>query len=96
MKIFEMSFTLEAEKQLLGLEGSSAYRAVARILALMQQDLKHPHLHTEECVSLTRERGYKICETHEVSQEPPEYHVLWYFSFKKNEITIIAIVPACN
>lgn len=89
MKIFEMGFTPEAESQLNKIKNSPAYPGVVQALGLMQRDLRHPLLHTEECVELTHERGYKISKTF----ASPGYQIVWYFSFKKNEITIITILP---
>lgn len=97
MKKFELLYTEEAEKQLLGLENDKSkknvYKAVAKILGFMQIDLRHPSLKTHEYTSLSRERGYKVFESYVQNKTPGTYRIFWYYGPKKSEITIAAIVP---
>jgi|694.fasta_scaffold94488_3 hypothetical protein len=97
MKKFEIQYIEEAEQQLLELESEkskkSIYKAVAKILAFMQIDLRHPSLNTHEHISLSRERGYKVFESYAKNKTPGVYRIFWRYGPGKHEITIIAIVP---
>lgn len=97
MTKFEINYTDKAEKQLANLEKDKSkrntFKAVAKTIGLMQVDLKHPSLNTHEYTQLSRERGYKVFESYAQNNTPGAYRVFWHYGPKKNEITIVAILP---
>ena len=97
MKMFEIHYTDEAEKQLLELESDKSkkgiFKAVAKTLGLMQNDLKHPSLNTHEYTSFSRERGYKVFESYAQNKTSGAYRVFWFYGPGKKQLTIVAIVP---
>ncbi len=97
MKNFEFSYTDDAEQQLLDLENTPSkqgiFKAVAKTLGFMQNNLRHPSLNTHEHTGLSRERGYKVFESYAQNRMPGAYRIFWRYGPKKNEITIVAIIP---
>jgi len=97
MKKFEILFTDDAEQQLYELENDTSkkniYRAVAKTLGLMQVDLRHLSLHSHVYSRLSKERGYKIFESYAQNNTSGAYRVFWFYGPKKNEITVVAIIP---
>src|SRR3990167_5973652 len=97
MKKFDLFYTDDAAQQLSKLEKTNSkkaiYKAVVKTLGLMQVDLRHPSLHTHEHSTLSRKWGYKVFESYAQNKTPGAYRVFWCYGPKKEEITIIAIIP---
>jgi hypothetical protein len=93
----KLNFAEEAAEQLLELERDKSkmriFRAVAKTIDLMQEDLRHPSLNVHEHISLSREKGFKVFESYTQNRTPGAYRVFWRYGPEKNETTIVAIVP---
>lgn len=71
------------------------YDQVAKCLALLQSNPRHPGLHTHEFASIENplKRGGKVFTAYVQNQTPSAYRVFWCYGPDKGEITIIKIAP---
>lgn len=71
------------------------YDQVAKCLALLQSNPRHPGLHTHEFESIENpfNKGEKVCEAYAQNQTPSAYRVFWCYGPGKGEITILKIAP---
>jgi hypothetical protein len=93
--LFQISFTQQALDTLERLRKDQSqkkrYRAVAKALALLANDPRHPGLQTHEFVTLSRARGIKIYEAYAENNTPAAYRIFWHYGPGKEMITISSI-----
>lgn len=94
---FKLIFNDDAKDQFHELESTKgkhvAFKAVCKTLAFMEINLRHPSLNTHEFSTLEGPAGEKVFESYAQNQSPGAYRVFWYYGPKKNEITIVSIIP---
>jgi hypothetical protein len=71
----------------------TVFKAVCKILGYMETNLRHPSLNTHPFHSLEGPDGEKVFESYAQNNTPGAYRVFWYYGPKKNELTIVAIIP---
>lgn len=95
--IFKLIFNDDSKEQFRVLENSkekkSTFKAVCKTLAFMETNLRHPSLKTHEFSTLEGPNGEKVFESYAQNKTPGAYRIFWYYGPKKNEITIVSIVP---
>lgn len=95
--IFTLIFNDIAKEQFRSLESSKSkkaiFKAVCKTLAYMETNLKHPSLNTHHFSTLEGPNGEKVFESYAQNRTPGAYRIFWYYGPKKNEITIVSIVP---
>lgn len=71
------------------------YDQVAKCLALLQSNPRHPGLHAHEFASIEHpfKEGDKVFEAYAQNQTPSAYRVFWCYGPDKGEITILKIAP---
>lgn len=94
---FELILTEKANSQLEVLEQSkdkkNILKAVRKTLGLMETNIKHPSLQTHEYSKLEGLNGEKVFESYAQNRTPGAYRIFWHYGPKKNQITIVAIIP---
>lgn len=95
--IFRLLFTDEARHNLEELERDKGltkrFKAVRRILGLLESNPRHPSLQTHKFRSLTGPQDEEVFEAYAEHQTPTAYRVFWYYGPAKGQITILAITP---
>lgn len=93
--MFKIRFTKEAEKQLLDLKSTKnkqrQFKAVGKVIAYMQVNLRHPSLNTHKFNQLKSPFGGDIFESYAQNKTPGAYRIFWVYGPDKGEITILAI-----
>jgi len=86
-----------AKKQLMALKKdkglSKHYNAVKKALILLQNNPKHPGLQTHIYHSLKGPNGEKIFEAYAEQHTPAAYRIFFCYGPRKDEISVVAIVP---
>jgi mRNA-degrading endonuclease RelE of RelBE toxin-antitoxin system len=94
---FILGFTKTAEKDLKNLKKDSGlkkqYEAVTKTLELLQQNPRHPSLHTHLYHSLKGPNGEKVFEAYAEQQTPSAYRIFFYYGHTKGKIVILTIIP---
>lgn len=93
---FSLQFTDEAKANLLELENPALHKqlkSVRKALGYLQLNPKHPSLHTHKFTSLEGPNGEEIFEAYAQNNTPGAYRIFWFYGPKKNNITVIAIIP---
>jgi len=94
--MFKIRFTRTAEKQFINLKKNKshqkAYKAVGKILAFMQNNLRHPSLNTHKFDQLKSPFKGDVFESYAQNKTPGAYRVFWVYGPEKGEITILMIV----
>src|SRR5689334_15961771 len=95
MKKFNLEYTELASIQFMQLEKTkrAQYKAVGKALAYMEQNIRHPSLHTHEYSKLSQATGYKVFESYAQNNTPGAYRIFWRYGPSKDTITILAITP---
>ncbi len=95
--MFKILVTDEAKKQLKKLKNDSGltkrYRAVKKAMKFLAANPRHQGLKTHIFTSVKAPGGEKVFEAYAEQSTPAAYRIFWYYGPKKNEITIISIVP---
>ena len=93
--MFELSFTPQADSDMLEIESDPAKRrvlqAVRKTLGFMETNLTS--LNTHEYTSLKGPNGEKVFEAYVQQKTPSAYRVFWYYGPHKGQLTIVAITP---
>ena len=93
----ELIFTLQADKDLLGIEKNPSQKnilkAVKKCLGFLETNLRHPSLSTHEFHSLKGPNGEKVFEAYVQQKTSGAYRIFWYYGPERGMITIVAIVP---
>ena len=94
---FSLFFTDESDHQLSGLKANPAqkkqYKAVVKALKLLSANPRHPGLNTHEFTTLKGPNDEKVFEAYAEQATPGAYRIFWCYGPKKNQMTIIAIIP---
>lgn len=94
---FELVFTEHADEQMDILESSpnkkTVFKAVAKILGLMETNLRHPSLNTHKYNALMGPNDEPIFESYVQNKTPGAYRIFWHYGPGKNKITILDITP---
>jgi hypothetical protein len=94
---FNLEFTEKADGQLDEFESrkdkKAVFKAVRKVLGLMETNLRHPSLNTHPYSSLVGPNGEKVFESYAQNDTPGAYRIFWHYGPAKAQITIIAIVP---
>lgn len=94
---FNLKYSEKAKNQFLELEISkykqAQYKAVAKTLGLMQNDLRHPSLRTHKYDAILSPFGGEVFESYAQNKTPGAYRVFWCYGPEKGWIYIITITP---
>ncbi len=94
---FELLFADEADHQLDQLEKDQSkakqLRSVRKTLGLMEVNLRHPSLNTHKYKSIEGPNGLPVFESYAENKTPGSYRVFWCYGPKKNQLTILSILP---
>jgi len=95
--MFKILVTDEAKNQLKKLKNDSGltkrYRAVKKAMKFLAENPRHQGLNTHIFTTLKGPGGEKVFAAYAEQSTPAAYRIFWYYGPKKNEITIISIVP---
>ena len=67
------------------------YRKIRKALKHLEQNPRHPGLHSHEITSLTRMHGVRIWESYLENKKPGARRIFWIYGPNKREISIIGI-----
>lgn len=94
---FELNYTIESKKQLLALQNDrgkqTQYKAVGKVLAYMQVNLRHPFLNTHKFDEIISPFGGEVFESYAQNKTPGAYRIFWTYGPQKGYVTILAITP---
>jgi hypothetical protein len=94
---FRLVFADEARHQLVSIEKNPSLRqvhqAVKKVLGLIETNLRHPSLNTHKFLSISGPAGQTAFEAYAQQRTPGAYRIIWCYGPKKEEITILAIIP---
>jgi hypothetical protein len=94
---FELVFTEHSDEQLdvlkLAKDKKIAYKAVNKILGLMETNLRHPSLHTHKYDEIEGPNGEEVFESYAQNKTPGAYRIFWHYGPGKGKITILEICP---
>lgn len=94
---FKLRFTEEAVLELKELGSNPSFqkrlKAVRKALGYLEENPKHPSLHTHKYESLTKEFKLEVFEAYAENNTPQAYRVFWHYGPEKGMITIITITP---
>ncbi|MBS4167708.1 hypothetical protein [Parachlamydia sp. AcF125] len=92
---FELLFTDHAKEQMRELmhqkAKKSVFKAVAKVLGLMETDLRHPSLNTHKYSEIEGPNGEDVFESYAQNRTPGAYRIFWHYGPDKGKITIIEI-----
>ncbi len=94
---FFLSFTPTAKADLKELKESAhlekRFKAVSKALKFLQEDPRHPSLHTHEFSSFKGPRGEKVFEAYAEQDTSAAYRIFFFYGQQRGEIVIVAITP---
>jgi len=94
---FKLQFTEEAANNLDELDNAPSQvkrlKAVRKTLGYLENNPRHPSLHTHKYESLSKKFGLEIFEAYAENRTPQAYRIFWHYGPDKKDITIIAITP---
>ncbi len=94
---FFLSFTPTAKANLKELKESvhleKRFKAVSKALKFLQEDPRHPSLHTHEFFSFKGPCGEKVFEAYAEQDTPAAYRIFFFYGQQRREIVIVAITP---
>lgn len=94
---FELFYSVSAAEQRRALEHdpnrARIWKAVAKTIALIETDLRHPSLRTHKFHGLRGPNDEDVFEAYAQNRTPGAYRVFWYYGPKKGQLTILAITP---
>lgn len=95
--MFKIRFTKAGEKQFSALRSSKGkkqiFKAVGKVIAYMQSNLRHPSLNTHKFDQLKSPFGGEVFESYAQNKTPGAFRIFWVYGPNKGEITILAITP---
>jgi hypothetical protein len=91
---FRLEFQPEVEETLVCLQcqDPDKYHKVRKILGLMQDNLRHPSLHTHKYKSLRSADNREIFTAYVENHTPGAWRVFWYYGPGQGTITILAVI----
>lgn len=94
---FKQFFTDESDRQLSELKTNQAlkkqYKAVVKALKFLAANPRYQGLNTHEYTMLHGPNNEKIFEDYVEQATHGAYRIFWYYGPKKNQMTIITIIP---
>lgn len=93
--MFDIHFDDHALKEIKSLKNNPSqkkqYKAVLKVIKIMQTNLRHPSLNTHKFKGAINEYGKDIFESYAQNKTPGAYRVFWCYGPCKRDITIIKI-----
>lgn len=85
----------EKSKRTKATRDEGLFKQVGKCLRLLQQNPRHPGLHTHEFESIPHpyQKDEKVFEAYGQQRTPGAYRIFWCYGPGKGEITIISITP---
>ena len=85
----------QKKKQTKSSKPEGLFKQVYEALRKLEQNPRHPGLHTHEYRSLTNpyDTNAKVFEAYAQNRTPGAYRIFWCYGPGKQDITIIAITP---
>lgn len=97
MAFYTLRFTDTIESQLLQLKRDNSqqaqYKAVKKALNFLQQNPKHPSLHSHRYYSLKGPNSEPVWESYAQQNTPGAYRIFWFYGPKRMVITVFSIIP---
>lgn len=94
---FELLFTDDAKDEMLELmhkkDKKAVFKAVSKVLGLMETDLRHPSLNTHKYDALEGPNGEEVFESYAQNRTPDAYRIFWHYGPGKGKITILEVCP---
>jgi len=92
---FHLQYSTEARDALNNLEQTDPkkYRKIAKTLALMEINLRHPGLQTHKFDDLFSPNGEEVFEAYVENKTPAAFRVFWYYGPGQGVITVLSITP---
>ncbi len=94
---FFLSFTPTAKADLKELKESAhlekRFKAVSKALKFLQEDPRHPSLHTHEFSSFKGPRGEKVFEAYAEQDTSAAYRIFFFYGQQRGEIVSVASTP---
>ncbi len=94
--MYKIEYTKEAEKNLRDLKKKgeiAKLRKIKEALDTIQQNPRHPGLHTHKYQSFQTKNGEDVFQSYVENHTPSAYRIFWYYGPDSGIITIIAITP---
>lgn len=94
MAKFALRFTKRAAQSLAELDRDQAkLKKVRRALGRLQEDPRHPGLHSHKYESLHGENGVDVWDSYVENRTPSAWGIFWHYGPEPRQITIVAITP---
>ena len=94
---FKLIPTKEADDTLQALQADpgaqAVFRAVAKALAYLEQNPRHPSLQTHEYHSIKGKNGEKIWEAYAQNKTPGAWRLFFHYGPGPDTLTVVAIAP---
>jgi mRNA-degrading endonuclease RelE of RelBE toxin-antitoxin system len=92
---FRLQYSTEARDALKNLEQTDPkkYRKVAKTLALMETNLRHPGLQTHKFDDLSGPNDEEVFEAYVENKTSGAFRVFWYYGSGQAVITVLSITP---
>ncbi len=69
------------------------YRKVAKTLALMEINLRHPGLQTYKFDDLSGPNDEEVFEAYVENKTPAAFRIFWYYGLGQGVITVLSLSP---
>lgn len=89
-------YTDEAKTNLADLKKQgnvSKLKKIKSTLEKLQENPRHPGLHTHKYNSFKRQNGEDVFQSYVENRTPGAFRIFWIYGPNKEEITILAITP---
>ncbi len=90
--VFELAFTTDAEETIAGLD-DQRLKKVHRCLGRLEQNPRHPGLHSHRYERFDRVYGEQVWESYVENKAPSAWRVWWAYGPGQGEITVLMIGP---
>lgn len=95
--MFQLEISNIAQDQLNKLKHNPAmqkqYKAVIKSLKYLEENPRHPSLHTHEYISLSKRYGQKVYEAYAENRTSAAYRIFWRYGEASKIIEIMMITP---
>jgi hypothetical protein len=90
---FALRLTLSAQEEYDGIRDPRKRRKVDRCLGRLEQDPRHPGLHSHPYEEFDKVFGEKVWESYVENQTPSAWRVWWAYGPSQAELTVLMIGP---